>query len=260
MKVFDFIERNKFSVLGTLAFHVFIFVWSNWHVIETAVPQPEKERVVAVMDFSIDKPEKKEPEINPDDPNQIVPNENNAQMENVSANVSQEKTTYTNSNASNFSKAQAEKEVWEELKAMEAAEFNALQQGKTISDKTSKNQENNENEVSQNLVKENVEKNDKAGYGMDVVASVYFELKGRNLLSDKKPSYVCKNEGIVRVIIKVNQKGQVVSKAIDESKTNTQNECLRNAALEYAGLWKFNQNFNDEIRKQGWIEFRYKAQ
>ena len=166
--------------------------------------------------------------------------------------MEQEKTTYTNS----FSKSKAEKEVWDELKAMEAAEFESLK-GDNPTPVTKQDKADNTNP---NLVKEGAEKNDKAGYGMDVQAIVSYYVKDRNVLIDKKPSYLCKSEGVVRVNIKVNQKGQVVSKTIDESKTNTQNECLRNAALEYAGLWKFNQNFNDEIRKQGWIEFKYQAQ
>ena len=42
--------------------------------------------------------------------------------------------------------------------------------------------------------------------------------------------------------IKVNQKGNVVTTDIDEQKTNTKNDCLRNEALKYAKRWRFNQN------------------
>ena len=251
MKILDLIERFKFSILGVLMVYMIIFVWTNWFVIETNIPQPPQEEIVAVLDFSIDPEPVQEL---PPDPINPVESPNNSEMKNVSANVSQEKTTYTNS----FSKAQAEKEVWEELKAMEAAEFNSLK-GDNPSEIDKKNPKETDN-TNPNLVKKGADKNDKAGYGMDIQAVVSYYLKDRNVLLDKKPSYVCKTEGIVRVNIKVNQKGQVVSKEIDEAKTNTQNTCLRNAALEYAGLWKFNQNFSDEIRKQGWIEFKYQAQ
>ena len=47
---------------------------------------------------------------------------------------------------------------------------------------------------------------------------------------------------------------------IDELNTNTNNACLRQQALEYASKWRFSQNFNDELKKQGWIEFNYLAQ
>ena len=41
------------------------------------------------------------------------------------------------------------------------------------------------------------------------------------------------------VKIKVNQKGRVVQYDIDESKTTTQNDCLRNVALQYINYWRF---------------------
>lgn len=249
MDILGFIERNKFSIIGVFSVYAFIFIWSNWVVIETAVPQPPpNEEVVAYLDFS-----KEEETIEVQDPNQIE-NTETGEIQDVAANVNQEKTTYTNT----FSKSKADQEVWNELKAMEANEFSNLKKDNP-SLITPKNGEEGP-DVNPNLVKENADKNNKAGYGMDVVATVYYELKNRNVLSEKKPSYLCKEEGIVRVNIKVNQKGQVVTTEIDEAKTNTQNSCLRNAALEYAALWKFNQDFNDLVRKQGWIEFRYQAQ
>jgi outer membrane biosynthesis protein TonB len=248
MQFFNFIEKFKFSIIGVLILYVSVFVWSNWLIVKTNVPQEIKDETIAVLDFSKDPVVEEEIPENPENPI----NPNNTNLENVSANIEKEKTTYTNS----FSKSQAEKEVWDELKAMEAAEFNSLKGDNPKEIEKSKPDDNS----NPNLVKEGASKNDKAGYGMDVQAIVTYYVKDRNVLSDKKPSYLCKSEGIVRVNIKVNQKGQVVSKSIDESKTNTQNECLRNAALEYAGLWKFNQNFNDELRKQGWIEFKYQAQ
>ena len=54
--------------------------------------------------------------------------------------------------------------------------------------------------------------------------------------------------------------GKVIQFEVDESNTNTSNNCLRNQALEYASKWRFTQDFNDEIKKQGWIEFNYLAQ
>lgn len=248
MQVFELIERFKFSIIGVMILYVSVFVWSNWFIVKTSFPQEFQDEIVAVLDFSIDPVENDSKTEN----EESTSSDNNSNLMNVSANVTQEKTTYTNS----FSKSQAEQEVWDELKAMEAAEFEALK-GDNPEAITKSDKEDNTNP---NLVKEGADNNDKAGYGMDVQAIVSYYVKDRNVLIDKKPSYLCKSEGIVRVNIKVNQKGQVVSKTIDESNTNTQNECLRNAALEYAGLWKFNQNFKDELRKQGWIEFKYQAQ
>ena len=175
MIFFDIIKRFRSSILGVAFLYVGIFVWSNWYVVETSIPQPPQEEIVAVLDFSKDPIPVQEL---PPDPTNPVENPNNSEMKNVSANVTQEKTTYTNS----FSKAQAEKEVWEELKAMEAAEFNALKSDNpTEIDKKDPKEADNSNP---NLVKKGVDKNDKAGYGMDVQAVVSYYLKDRNVLSD----------------------------------------------------------------------------
>lgn len=252
MNALYFIERFKFSLIGVFATYVLITIWANWFVVETYIPPvPSNEEVIAILDYS-----KEEDQLNPEtieDPNQTNDNSESQPVTNVAANVTQEKTTYTNQ----FSKAQTDQQVWDELKAMEAAEFSSL--GKD-NPKLIEKSETSEKETNPNLVKKDATNNEKAGYGMDVVATVYYKLEGRNVLAEKKPSYLCKNEGTVRVTIKVNQKGQVVLAEIDESHTNTQNTCLRDAALEYAKLWKFNQDFEDEIRKQGWIEFKYQAQ
>lgn len=249
MGMFDFIERYKFSLIGVFAVYAFILIWANWFVIETVIPAKiSDEEVIAILDYS-----ETEETQNPEETLQDQMTENSQPMTNVAANATQEKTTYTNQ----FSKSQADQEVWNELKAMEAAEFKNLgQDNPDLIDPSNSNEKN----INPNLVKEDAQTNDKASYGMDVVATVYYKLDNRSVLSEKKPSYLCKNEGIVRVTIKVNQKGQVVTTEIDESHTNTQNTCLRDAAMEYAKLWKFNQDFNDDIRKQGWIEFRYEAQ
>lgn len=250
MKVLEFIERFKFSLIAVFLTYAFITIWSNWFVLETYIPPISTENeVLAILNYS--KEEQEDPIKNDADETASVADGQMAT--DVAANVTQEKTTYTN----NFSKSQTDQEVWDELKAMEAAEFNNLSQDNpNLIDKSDVEDKN----INPNLVNEDADPNDKAGFGMDVVATVYYKLDDRNVLIEKKPSYLCKNEGTVRVNIKVNQKGQVVTAEIDESHTNTFNTCLREAAVEYAKLWKFNQDFKDVIRKQGWIEFKYQAQ
>ena len=79
----------------------------------------------------------------------------------------------------------------------------------------------------------------------------------QNILSRKYQIYVCITQGTVTVDIKVNQKGEVISQSIDESKTNTDNLCLRDNSLEYARKWRFNQDFNGPLRSSGWIQFKF---
>lgn len=248
----NFIERNKFSIIITLIVHVGLFVWFNVQIVFKG-NLSEGERVVAVIDFSAE-PEPEPEELTPEQmaENQINQNVTSQNAMNVAANANQEKTTYTNS----FSKAEIDQQVWEELKGNQSSELLKNSNAKSKDEKPIPDQK----DINKNLVKEGAEKNDKAAFGNDVVAVASYSVPGRNLLQKFVPSYKCKVQGVVRVNIKVDQKGKIQTPEIDEAKTNTQNECLRSEALEYARKWVFDQNFTGPLRVSGWIEFKYIAQ
>lgn len=249
----SFIERNKFSIIVALVVHMALFVWFNIQIVFKAPPS-EGERVVAVIDFSAE-PEPEPDPLTPEEQqeaDQINENTSSQNALNVAANANQDKTTYTNS----FSKAEIDKQVWEELKGNQSSELLKNSNSKFEDEKTKPDTK----DINKNLVKEDAEKNDKAAYGNDVVAVASYSVPGRSPLQKFVPSYKCKVQGIVRVSIKVDQKGKIQTPEIDESKTNTQNECLRSEALDYARKWIFDQNFTGPLRVSGWIEFKYIAQ
>ena len=249
MNFFEYIEKHKFSILGTLGIHILLLVWLNLQLI-VSVPYVANERVVMQLDFT-----------ESEDSEEVETNENNeeigesisAPLTNVAANANQEKTTYTNQS---FSKSKADQEVLDELKRLEAEEFNSIEHSE---EKEEEDQQEKET-IDKSLVKKDAEKNDNASYGNDVKATANYYLPKRKPQRKPTPSYKCKSQGVVTVIIKVNQKGDVSSTSIDESKTNTDSECLRSEALIYAKRWRFTQDFNDETRKEGWIKFTYASQ
>ncbi len=111
--------------------------------------------------------------------------------------------------------------------------------------------------INPQLIDEQAENNKDAAFGKDVIATASYSLIGRTALHKKTPSYKCKQQGIVRVTIKVNQKGKVIHHEIDQKNTTTSHECLISAALNYVNEWRFSQDFDDEIKKSGWVEFKY---
>lgn len=248
MVFFEYIERHKFSILGTIAIHVAILVWMNLQLVNTISYKP-KERVVIRLDFTEDENENEELSIT-DESNAL---DGNSPLTNVVANANQEKTSYTNQS---FSKSKADQEVLDELKKLEAAEYNSIEHNEQPKNL---NQSNNNN-IDEGLVKEDAQTNENAAYGNDIKATASYYLPNRTPQYKPTPSYKCTSEGIVTLKIKVNQKGRVVSLSIDEAKTNTQNECLRNEALKYAKKWRFTQDFNDVAKKSGWIKFTYVSQ
>jgi len=251
LNVLDFIEKHKFGILGTIALHIIVFVWLNIQIVEYGVYEP-KNKIVAVLDYTSD-------EVKQDDIVDEVFDENGNPVEsnllNVAASANQEKTTYTNES---FSKNQTDQDVWNELKQMEANEYKMINEGRDIPEDNPK--DNNEKVVNPNLVKDDAIKNDNASYGADVKAVASYFLEGRSPLRDDVPSYKCRVEGVVVVDIKVNQKGDVIARTINEAKTTTRNECLRIEALNYSKRWRFTQDFDDIVRKNGWIKFTYVAQ
>ena len=245
MNFFEYIEQHKFSILITVGIHIVIFVWLNLQLV-VSVPYVANERVVMQLDFSETEEEENEAVEN----NQENGENNTAPLTNVAANANQEKTTYTNQN---FSKSQADQEILDELKRLESEEFNSIEHSE-------EDQKEDKESIDKGLVKEGVDKNDNASYGNDVKATASYYLPNRKPQRKPTPSYKCTTQGVVTVVIKVNQKGRVVSTSIDETKTNTQSECLRSEAIIYAERWRFTQDFNDESRKEGWIKFTYASQ
>jgi len=252
LNVLDFIEKHKFGILGTIALHVIVFIWLNIQIVEYGVYQP-KERIVATLDYTQDEEIEEQPEENFDENGNPI----ESNLMNVAANADQEKTSYTNQN---FSKSQADQDVWNELKQLEANEYNSINKNKSNEDNNKDTEESNEKVIDKNLIKKDADKNDNASYGKDTKAVATYSLEGRTPLQDDAPSYKCRAEGVVVIDIKVNQKGEVILRTINESRTTTQNDCLRTEALNYSKRWRFTQDFNDAIRKSGWIKFTYVAQ
>ena len=80
------------------------------------------------------------------------------------------------------------------------------------------------------------------------------------MILQKIPSYLCNQTGTVRLTIKVSPKGEVTDCRVDNSGTNTSDQCLLKNAVNYAKNWKFNQDFSSSQRQEGWIEFIYLSQ
>ncbi len=246
MTFLDTIVKHNYGIIGTLAVHMLLFVWFNIENMSFTIIDPH-EKVVAVLDFT-----EAEAEI----PNKEINSEaQGTELSNVVTNQDQKETSFTNEDHY-FDQQQANKEVLEELKELESNVFKSYSADNPTLNKT----ETPNNSINPNLIKEDAKENENASFGSNILATATYSLSNRKFLYQKIPSYKCKEQGVVRINIKVNQKGNVVNNEINESKTNTSNDCLRQIALNYSKMWRFNQNFDDDDRKRGWIEFKFLAQ
>tara|TARA_B100000768_G_scaffold86160_1_gene81273 strand:+ start:1030 stop:1749 length:720 start_codon:yes stop_codon:yes gene_type:complete len=233
------LEKHQNAILGTLIVHILIFVWLNIQNVSFYIIQP-KEKVLATLDFTT-------PENNliPKESKEIFSN-NEVVVTNAASNYDQEKDM-----SASQKKALAEK-VIEDVKKFEKKQFNDFGKDNPVIDNSYlKNEKIKDNSISK-TVNKSLKKTSNA-------TAKYF-CENRNMILQKIPSYLCNQTGKVRLTIKVNPKGEVTDCKVDDSETNTSNQCLIENAINYAKNWKFNQNFSSTQRQEGWIEFIYLSQ
>ncbi|WP_053992738.1 energy transducer TonB [Mangrovimonas sp. TPBH4] len=88
------------------------------------------------------------------------------------------------------------------------------------------------------------------------LSTLTYSLKGRELLSNETPRYLCEDSGKIVVNITVNNTGDVTDAYINKSSTST-NQCLLDHALEYAKSAQFNNGSSNS--QLGSITFYFKG-
>ena len=237
MKLLVYIEKYQNAIIGTLLIHVLVFVWLNIQSVSFYVIKPI-EKTVATLDYT-------EQELN-----EIIEQEINNEklvevnVTNVSSNFDQNKPL------DKSQKEQLKEDVIKDLKKFEEDQFNELNKDNPtlLNNPEEKKEKLNENTV----INKSVEKM--------AAASTKYLLKDRHMIYQKIPSYLCNAYGVVRIDIKVNQKGIVTDCKVNSKHTNTTNDCLIDNAIEYTKQWRFNSDFNQSIRASGWVEFVYLSQ
>ena len=235
MKLLFYVEKYQNAIIGTLIIHVLLFVWLNIQSVSFYVIKP-KEKTITTIDYTdleINKAKIKE---------NLIGDKKEIEISNVASNFDQEKPL------SASQKKQLEFDVIKDLEKFEKNQFNELKKDNPtliINDESIKK---NKNEV----INKSVEKT--------TTAIAKYLVEGRHMIFQKIPSYLCNASGVVRIDIKVNQKGEVTDCKINSENTDTKNECLLKNAVDYTKKWRFNSNFNQNQRVLGWVEFVYLPQ
>jgi tRNA pseudouridine55 synthase len=93
-------------------------------------------------------------------------------------------------------------------------------------------------------------------YNGPVTAS--FNMKGREPIDNPIPTYRCKTNGVVVVLVTIDELGKVVDARVQEGSSST-NTCLREESVKYASKWRF--DYSGSKRKQdGTITFTFNKQ
>tara|TARA_B110000285_G_C15130085_1_gene622970 strand:+ start:2234 stop:2959 length:726 start_codon:yes stop_codon:yes gene_type:complete len=241
MKILVFFEKHQNAILGTLIVHILIFVWLNIQNVSFYVIQP-KEKILATLDFTT---LEKKSIIKETDSKENF-SDNKILVTNAASNYDQEREM-----SSSQKKKLAEKVV-KDVKIFEKKQFIDFGKDNPIIDNSKEEKKKKKDNSVTKAVNKSLKKTSNA-------TAKYFCEK-RNMILQKIPSYLCNQTGIVRLTIKVNPKGEVTDCKVDNSQTNTSNQCLIENAINYAKIWKFNQDFSSSLRQEGWIEFIYLSQ
>jgi TonB family protein len=240
----NFILKYRYALIGTGLVHLLFFIFAiNTKITEFKFPKEEFE-MVAELDFSQEEQEQQEL-------TQQEIEQQQQELLNATVDASKKTSTYT----SEINTSKLDKQIEQELKNLESKFFEEIEKEKPKDDKQTQTKQQNTT-----VVKKDAEKNEQATLGADVFATASYVLEGRNDLELPAPSYTCRKEGRVVIDIKVNQKGEVKSATVNTTRSNTTNECLINAALQYAKRARFNQNFNAASLQSGTITFVYARQ
>jgi TonB family protein len=108
-----------------------------------------------------------------------------------------------------------------------------------------------------NPKKDNPRQDNSSNQSYSGAVTVEWMLAGRSVSFGPKPTYRCKQAGVVKVNVVVNEKGEVKSASIDPSSSEI--DCLMEESLAHAKKWKFNADLG-KSNQTGKIVFRFAAQ
>lgn len=237
------------AIIVSLIAHIFILFVTQMLTQDHRVAEDEVIYEELAMDMLPDEPLPEEPE------QQQVPR--NGELKNLVANENSERSSDAR-NYRGMSSSQMKEQVYNDLKNMEAEEFAKLKGGEpdyTVANK-SQGQGNSSNEPKKSDMDWYREQKQNKSYSGPVTAS--FNMAGRDPLDNPIPTYRCKTNGTVVVLVSIDELGKVIDARINES-ASSPNECLRAESEKYARKWRF--DYSSRSRKQdGTITFTFSAQ
>jgi TonB family protein len=237
------------AIIVSLIAHIFILFVTQMLTQDHRVAEEEVIYEELAMDMLPDEPLPEEPE------QQQVPR--NGELKNLVANENSERSSDARSYRG-MSSSQMKEQVYNDLKNMEAEEFAKLKGGEpdyTLANK-SQGQGNSSSEPKKSDMDWYREQKQNKSYSGPVTAS--FNMAGRDPLDNPIPTYRCKTNGTVVVMVSIDELGKVIDARINES-ASSPNECLRAESEKYARKWRF--DYSSRSRKQdGTITFTFSAQ
>lgn len=243
--MFQFIDRHKYGLLGTILVH-FFFIFGSTYV---RLPEnvTSKELVIELSFVAEEVTEKDVPKEENTEKKSTSNNVNKAVNESAPEKVKSGDYNEYNREPTEMNKKSFEQELEEELKALEE---------QVIKEQREAGYGYSQAEIDEMLqAKKNadladvVEKEPRSESAFKGNTNITYKLKNRYDTKLEVPVYMCQYGGIVVVNIAVDKLGKVVSAKVDVESSKTTDSCLLNAALKSAKKTHFNKK-NDASRIQ----------
>lgn len=250
-RFFDFIERNKFGLLGTVLIHVVIFFALNFYYFEV----PEKE-VHETQDIEV--PIEEIPL--EDMTKQKLDEDGNVIESGEIKNTVVDKNDNREKSMEDFSRNSMDKSVEDELKELEQETFDKLSEEHGNNPSNEESYEHVTDEQLEKMAQEhlNGDKGANKSYAGRAIAT--FDLPGREERKIRIPSYTCRGSGTVVVRIRVNIKGEVVSAKYAPELSYRPSDCMIEKAQSYAKQSTFDYSPEAEDPQVGTITYQFIAQ
>lgn len=249
--VLDFIEKYKFAIIGTVVFHVCVFIYANFATVKRPfrLVEPVVEMNIPLDDIALDPEMMKLLEIN-----------KNQQESQEVYNVTSDANDTRDKSFENFSTQEMDKQVEENAKALEQQYFDewAGTHGDQTKDQSSSMdiQDKDKQPDKTNSGPDKSIDNDGANaFAGDVMAS--FDLEGRKAHSLKKPGYTCNTSGTVMLEIKVDKNGAVKTVSYLPSGSSNATECMIQQSIKYAKQSSFNYSSTAPVLQTGTITYKF---
>ncbi|MBL0316897.1 MAG: energy transducer TonB [Flavobacteriales bacterium] len=238
------------AIIVSLIAHIFILFVTQMLTQDNRMAQEDV--IYEELDMDMIEPEMiPPPEEQPEESSQM------SELKNLIANENAQRTSEEKSYRG-MSKAELNEQVYNDLKNMEAQEFAKLNEGRpdyTVQqNQTGKSGEEKPKKSEYDWYRD---KANNSSYNGRVTAS--YNMSGRDALDNPVPTYRCKTQGKVIVLVSINNLGLVTDAKIDEGKSSA-DECLRSESVKYALKWKFNYKADALKKQDGTITFTFSAQ
>jgi len=245
-------ERMVFvyqAIIVSLIAHIFILFVTQMLTQDHRIAEDEVVYEELAMDMLSEEPLPEEVKPQEQDPR-------TGELHNLVANENSERSSDARSYRG-MSSSQMKEQAYNDLKSMEAEEFARLKNGEsdyTVANKTQGQGTSSDKKKSDMDWYREQQQN--KSYSGPVTAS--FNMAGRDPLENPIPTYRCKTNGKVVVLVSIDELGKVIEARINEG-VSSPNVCLRDESLLYAKKWRF--DYSNRSRKQdGTITFTFSAQ